>query len=74
MNSGPTLSIGSTGHNVRRLQRIFVIARQGFYHTDQKSRSANSRASRWIVRLETRPQNRQIVVIGKRSVMRPYPT
>jgi peptidoglycan hydrolase-like protein with peptidoglycan-binding domain len=25
MNSGPTLSIGSTGHDVRRLQRIFVM-------------------------------------------------
>ena len=27
MNSGPTLSIGSTGHDVRRLQRIFVITK-----------------------------------------------
>lgn len=25
MNSGPTISIGSTGHDVRRLQRIFVM-------------------------------------------------
>ncbi len=25
MNSGPTLSVGSTGHDVRRLQRIFVM-------------------------------------------------
>lgn len=25
MNNGPTLSIGSTGHDVRRLQRIFVM-------------------------------------------------
>ncbi len=25
MNSGPTLSSGSTGHDVRRLQRIFVM-------------------------------------------------
>jgi peptidoglycan hydrolase-like protein with peptidoglycan-binding domain len=27
MNSGPTLSIGSTGHDVRRLQRIFVMTK-----------------------------------------------
>ena len=27
MNSGPTLSIGATGHNVRRLQRIFVMTK-----------------------------------------------
>ena len=27
MNSGPTLSIGSTGHGVRRLQRIFVMTK-----------------------------------------------
>jgi len=27
MNSGPTLSIGATGHDVRRLQRIFVITK-----------------------------------------------
>jgi len=25
MNTGPTISIGSTGHDVRRLQRIFVM-------------------------------------------------
>jgi peptidoglycan hydrolase-like protein with peptidoglycan-binding domain len=25
MNSGPTLSVGSAGHDVRRLQRIFVM-------------------------------------------------
>ncbi len=25
MNSGPTLSSGSTGHDVRRLQRVFVM-------------------------------------------------
>jgi peptidoglycan hydrolase-like protein with peptidoglycan-binding domain len=25
MNNGPTLSIGATGHDVRRLQRIFVM-------------------------------------------------
>ena len=25
MNSGSTLSIGATGHDVRRLQRIFVM-------------------------------------------------
>jgi peptidoglycan hydrolase-like protein with peptidoglycan-binding domain len=25
MNNGPTLSVGSTGHDVRRLQRIFVM-------------------------------------------------
>jgi peptidoglycan hydrolase-like protein with peptidoglycan-binding domain len=25
MNNGPTISIGSTGHDVRRLQRIFVM-------------------------------------------------
>jgi peptidoglycan hydrolase-like protein with peptidoglycan-binding domain len=27
MNSGPTLSVGSTGHDVRRLQRIFVMTK-----------------------------------------------
>ena len=27
MNSGPTISIGSTGHDVRRLQRIFVMTK-----------------------------------------------
>ena len=27
MNSGPTLSIGATGHDVRRLQRIFVMTK-----------------------------------------------
>jgi peptidoglycan hydrolase-like protein with peptidoglycan-binding domain len=27
MNSSPTLSIGSTGHDVRRLQRIFVMTK-----------------------------------------------
>jgi peptidoglycan hydrolase-like protein with peptidoglycan-binding domain len=27
MNNGPTLSIGSTGHDVRRLQRIFVMTK-----------------------------------------------
>jgi len=27
MNSGPTISIRSTGHDVRRLQRIFVMTR-----------------------------------------------
>ena len=27
MNSGPTLSIGETGHDVRRLQRIFVMTK-----------------------------------------------
>ncbi len=27
MNSGPTLSSGSTGHDVRRLQRIFVMTK-----------------------------------------------
>ena len=27
MNSGPTLSIGSTGRDVRRLQRIFVMTK-----------------------------------------------
>jgi len=27
MNGGPTLSIGSTGHDVRRLQRIFVTTK-----------------------------------------------
>jgi peptidoglycan hydrolase-like protein with peptidoglycan-binding domain len=27
MNSGPTLSIGSTGYDVRRLQRIFVMTK-----------------------------------------------
>ena len=28
MNSGPTLSIGATGHDVRRLQRIFVMTKE----------------------------------------------
>jgi len=27
MNSGPTISIGATGHDVRRLQRIFVMTK-----------------------------------------------
>lgn len=27
MNNGPTISIGSTGHDVRRLQRIFVMTK-----------------------------------------------
>src|SRR5438093_13536943 len=27
MNSGPTLSVGATGHDVRRLQRIFVMTK-----------------------------------------------
>jgi peptidoglycan hydrolase-like protein with peptidoglycan-binding domain len=27
MNSGPTLSIGATGHDVRRLQRIFAMTK-----------------------------------------------
>jgi peptidoglycan hydrolase-like protein with peptidoglycan-binding domain len=27
MNSGPTLSIGATGHDVRRLERIFVMTK-----------------------------------------------
>jgi peptidoglycan hydrolase-like protein with peptidoglycan-binding domain len=27
MNSGPTLSTGSTGHDVRRLQLIFVMTK-----------------------------------------------
>ena len=27
MNNGPTLSIGSTGQDVRRLQRIFVMTK-----------------------------------------------
>jgi peptidoglycan hydrolase-like protein with peptidoglycan-binding domain len=27
MNNGPTLSIGATGHDVRRLQRIFVMTK-----------------------------------------------
>ena len=27
MNSGPTLSIGATGHDVRRLQRLFVMTK-----------------------------------------------
>ena len=27
MNSGPTISIGSTGHDVRRLQRVFVMTK-----------------------------------------------
>jgi peptidoglycan hydrolase-like protein with peptidoglycan-binding domain len=27
MNSGPTRSIGATGHDVRRLQRIFVMTK-----------------------------------------------
>jgi peptidoglycan hydrolase-like protein with peptidoglycan-binding domain len=27
MNSGPTLSLGATGHDVRRLQRIFVMTK-----------------------------------------------
>jgi peptidoglycan hydrolase-like protein with peptidoglycan-binding domain len=27
MNSGPAISIGSTGHDVRRLQRIFVMTK-----------------------------------------------
>src|SRR4051794_26352316 len=27
MNSGPTINIGSTGHDVRRLQRIFVMTK-----------------------------------------------
>jgi len=27
LNSGPTLSIGATGHDVRRLQRIFVMTK-----------------------------------------------
>jgi len=27
MNSGTTLSIGATGHDVRRLQRIFVMTK-----------------------------------------------
>jgi peptidoglycan hydrolase-like protein with peptidoglycan-binding domain len=27
MNSGPTISIGSTGHDVRRLQPIFVMTK-----------------------------------------------
>lgn len=27
MNSGPTISVGSTGHDVRRLQRIFVMTK-----------------------------------------------
>ena len=27
MNSGPTLSIGATGHDVRRLQHIFVMTK-----------------------------------------------
>jgi peptidoglycan hydrolase-like protein with peptidoglycan-binding domain len=27
MNSGPTLSIGTTGHDVRRIQRIFVMTK-----------------------------------------------
>ena len=27
MNSGPTLSVGTTGHDVRRLQRIFVMTK-----------------------------------------------
>src|SRR5213076_1629653 len=27
MNSGPILSIGATGHDVRRLQRIFVMTK-----------------------------------------------
>jgi peptidoglycan hydrolase-like protein with peptidoglycan-binding domain len=28
MNSGPTLSVGATGHDVRRLQRIFVMTKE----------------------------------------------
>jgi peptidoglycan hydrolase-like protein with peptidoglycan-binding domain len=28
MNNGPILSIGSTGHDVRRLQRIFVMTKE----------------------------------------------
>jgi peptidoglycan hydrolase-like protein with peptidoglycan-binding domain len=28
MNGGPTLSSGSTGHDVRRLQRIFVMTKE----------------------------------------------
>ena len=27
MNSGPTISIGATGRDVRRLQRIFVMTK-----------------------------------------------
>src|SRR5207249_10228243 len=27
MNSGPTLSVGATGHDVRRLQRIFLMTK-----------------------------------------------
>jgi peptidoglycan hydrolase-like protein with peptidoglycan-binding domain len=27
MNNGPTISIGSTGRDVRRLQRIFVMTK-----------------------------------------------
>jgi peptidoglycan hydrolase-like protein with peptidoglycan-binding domain len=27
MNNGPTLSVGATGHDVRRLQRIFVMTK-----------------------------------------------
>ena len=35
MNSGPTLSIGATGHDVRRLQRIFVMTRRSLRAVSQ---------------------------------------